>query len=111
MSPYGTSEDALPTLHLAGKSVIRACIVSAVVAQRGDTWIEFATTANAMAKKKLSSADSAMLLQHGLREGVALAGRLRIDIVSDTAIRVRHTHAADIPANSRENQFLASAHG
>ena len=100
MSPYGTSEDALPTLHLAGKSVIRACIVSAVVARRGDTWIELATTANAMAKKKLSSADSAMLLQHGLREGVALAGRLRIDIVSDTAIRVRHTHAADIPANS-----------
>ena len=99
MSQYGTNEDALPTIHLAGKSVIRACITSAVVTARGNTWIELTTTALAKAKKALSSADSAMLVQHGLREGEPVAGRLRIDIASDTAIRVRYAPAEAVPEN------------
>jgi hypothetical protein len=85
---YNTNDSALPTRALADKTVIRAAVVSATVLAREPQAILLRTTALAKTKTALSSADSAMLDQQGLKDGQPVTGILRIDLVSDGCIRV-----------------------
>jgi hypothetical protein len=75
---YNTRDTAIPTRPIADKTVIRASAASATVAARESRAIVLRTTALANAKTALSSADSAMMDQQGLKDGlIAPPPRLR----------------------------------
>jgi alpha-D-xyloside xylohydrolase len=96
---YNTNDSALPTRALADKTVIRASVVSATVLAHEPQAIVLRTTALAKAKTTLSSADSAMMDQQGLKVGQPVTGTLRIDLVSDGCIRVRYALGDAVPDN------------
>jgi alpha-D-xyloside xylohydrolase len=90
----------LPTRALESQELVYATVASARVVAHGDTWVECRTTALAATRTAISSADSAMAEQFGLRDGAPLHGCCRIDVVGDTAVRVRYAPAAEVPVNA-----------
>jgi alpha-D-xyloside xylohydrolase len=88
----------LYTHNLERNNVMRASVVQAAVVETGANHVLLATTAVAAAKKKISSADPAMFnRRQQARVGVEIAGRLRLDVVSDAILRVRYFEGAEVP--------------
>ena len=88
------------TRSLETKDLLRASVGEASILHTGKTTIVFATTAMQAAKKAVSSADSDMVNQQRLAPvGQAVAGRLRLDVLSDTAFRVRYAEGDAVPEN------------
>lgn len=88
------------TRLLEARNVLRATVKSAELLRADGSTLVFRTTAVQAAKKAISSADSDMVNQHKLAAvGQEIAGRLAIDVLSDTMIRVRYAEGDQVPEN------------
>jgi len=77
--------------------IIRKSVKSAKFLKAGDTFVEFQTTAILESKKTLSSADLDFTEKKSV--GDEISGILRIDLISDTAFRVRYSEKS-LPKNT-----------
>jgi len=88
------------TRLLESKDTLRATVSTAEVLKTGASSVTFKTTATMAAKKQLSFADSEMVNSRKLAQvGQPVEGRLQLDIVSDTILRIRYAEGTTIPDN------------
>ncbi len=89
------------TRLLETREIVRASVTSCEVFSVEKAALLLKTTAMSAIWKPLSSADSAMLLQiSSADEGRAIEGRLRIDLLSDSVLRVRYSEGDAVPENN-----------
>ena len=90
----------MKTRLLETKEVFKGLVKKAELREQGRTHAVFATSGVLAVKNRISSADSAMLDQARLAGvGQPVAGTLRLDVLSDTAFRVRYAEGATVPGN------------
>ncbi len=89
------------TRKLESKEVLSATVKTARLVEAGERHVILATEAVQASKRKISSADSEMVNQQKLAAvGDKVEGRLRIDVLSDTAFRVRYAQGEAVPENA-----------
>ena len=88
------------TRLLETKKMIRSTVQTAALVKATATGVVLKTTAAIQSKKQLSSADSDMLVQHKVGAiGQEVHGRVNIDILSDTVVRVRYAEGTAVGEN------------
>jgi alpha-D-xyloside xylohydrolase len=81
--------------------VLRASVQSAELLEAGPAHLLLKTVAKVQAKRAVSSADSEMLNRQKLAGvGDTVEGRVRIDVLGDTVLRVRYAEGAAVPENA-----------
>ncbi|OPZ29056.1 MAG: Alpha-xylosidase [Lentisphaerae bacterium ADurb.BinA184] len=91
----------MKTRLLESRNILRASVAGAAVVETGPAHVVFETTAVAALKRKISSADSAMLNQRKLAQaGDKVTGRLRIDVLTDHVFRFRYAEGGAVPENA-----------
>jgi alpha-D-xyloside xylohydrolase len=90
----------MKTRLLETKEVFKGLVKKIELREQGKTHAVFTTSGVLAVKKNISSADSAMLDQARLAGvGQPVAGTLRLDVLSDTALRVRYAEGATVSGN------------
>lgn len=82
------------------EALLRASVNSVEVAEINDDSLLLNASAVLASKRKISSADSDMMNQQQLALlGQKVAGTIRVDVLSDTVLRVRYAEGEEVPAN------------
>jgi alpha-D-xyloside xylohydrolase len=88
------------THRLESKELFRASVTKATVLAMTGTSLLLKTEAIVASKRQISSADSDMLNQQQLASvGETVEGRLQLDLLSDTLVRVRYAEGDCVPVN------------
>jgi alpha-D-xyloside xylohydrolase len=91
----------LNTRLLESKDVVRVSVRQAEVIEIREDSLQLATSGVSSLKKAISSSDGAMAeLARQVEQGEVFPGRLRIDLLTDSMLRVRYAQDAEIPANA-----------
>ena len=88
------------TRSLETKRLMQACVSRLSLTSTGPSFALFSAEGTLTAPTRISSADSAMMLQANLPQtGTPVTGTLRVDAVSDSVFRIRYAEAEAVPAN------------
>lgn len=90
----------MSTRSLASKAVLRGCIHEMELLEAKANTLLFKTKATLARHRHISSGDSEMFNQKDKKQiGKDITGRLQIEVISDTAIRVRYNEGRRIKKN------------